>query len=640
MTDTRAVTTRAAALHRGRTVRRTGPVGATVVAVVATALVATTLSTGSPWPSALAAAAAVLLATARRIGWSAAGGTAVLVGLAPALLALRLGPVFGVDPGLLAVGLWWAVTLVGWVDVVAGRRPRTAPSTVVRAVSVAVPVLFGLVSIAVVAAAPKVAAVAWATRRDSANNVMFARFILEDGGVDPGRHPNPAYLLQGLVALGLRPDASVQDLFWSYQAVWLGGTVLAAAVAAALVASSVRQPVVALLGALVAGGFVYSWFVLGLSMTYGFANVPLSVALLGSVLLVARGARTTVMMRIAVLVVGAVLLLASWAPLAVVPAALGVVALVRAVLDAVRQRTGGESRAAGALAVVRGAPVQLTALVLTLVAGLGYVVLVVLPDLRSDGGNLTQGGGFPEMSPTIGLVVCGLALLLAVTRRWLRKPSSDGTVPDGGTDWRAVVLVLAGGASVAAFVGLAAAAGQSLWTYYPEKLMWILVVTAVPLVLAGALDVTRWVALRVLVTAGTVAAITLVVLPVDDGPTPEDRWPALKVANGIAPGSEEEARDVLRVADSGRPTIAWLYGSTAFDDLLNLWTTDAVADGPDDIVREYAGTPAHEPEQVCRTLEGLGSDAVLLTRATNVPAVVRATCPDVAFTVQTEIGAG
>lgn len=636
MTDLRADPSRRASLRRHSGGSRPGPGSAIVVAVVAIALGATTVVSGSPWPSALAASAAALLSLARRIGWSAAGGSAVFLGLAAAVLALRLGPVVGVEPGVLAVGLWWATTVAASIDVLVGGWPRLAPRTLLRTVTVAIPVVVGLVSIAVVAIAPRAAVVAWATRRDSATNVMFARFILEDGGVDPSRHPNPAYLLQGLVALGAGPGARIDALFWSYEAVWLGGTVLAAAVGAAIVASSVRGPVVALLGGLVAGSFMYSWFVLGLSMSYGFANVPLSIALLGSVLLVARGARHTVMMRVAVLIVGAVLLLASWAPLVVVPAVLGVVALLRALLEVRREQIGAKASTERIRALVRTAPAQLTALLLALVAGAAYAVLVVLPDVRSDGGNLTQNGWFPPMSPVIGLVIGGLVLLLAIARRWLRGREAIAT-GEGGADWRAVVLVLSGAVAVAGFVALAARSGQPLWTYYPQKLMWILAVTAVPVGVAGALDVARRGFVRVLVAAVAIVGVSLVVLPVQDGPARSDRVPALKVAKGIAPGAEDEAQDVLRVLRSDRPTIAWLYGSTDFDGLINLWSVSAAANSTSDEFRSYAGTPSHDPGQVCRTLEELGPDAVLLTRAENVPAAVRAACPDVSFTVRSEI---
>ena len=594
-----------------------GPWGrlAALPVAVAAAVAALGLGVDSPWGLAIAAWLLLTVALSSRLTASAAAGASVLVVLVPALVAVRTGPATGLPPRETATTCWAVLALVLAVVCVLARHRWARPSaaTAARVLTVSLPGLVGLASVGVVLLSPGSALTAWAMRNDSANNVMFVRFLLEDGGVDPSVHPNPAYLLQGLVSLGLTAPASVSQTLDAYALLWIGITIAAAVCLAAVVASSVRRPGPAALGAVLVGCFTYSWFVVGFSMTYGFANVPLALLLLACSLLVARGTPSTAVLRTAVLVAGTVLLLATWAPLAVVPAALGLVALL-----------GGGPR--GLVARLVAAPVHSVVLGASLAAALAYAAVVVLPDLRTDGGNLSQGGAFPDLSPWPYVVLSVLALALATTAALRQR----GRRERRGADQlvvRAVATVVAGGVAMAGLVALAAAGSSPVWGYYPQKLSWILAIVTVALVASLSLDATGPLTWRV--AAPVVAALVVVgaVTTVVDGPGIRGYVPALKVARGIEPGAEEDARAVLRLADDPRPTLVWLLDSTAFDDLANSWLVASEATSVDDPIRAYAGTIEHDPEQVCAALRRLGQDAVVVTGADNVPAVIAATCP-------------
>lgn len=600
------------------------------VAALVPLAVLLTVVLDTPWGVAFGVWALTALSLATRLRLATAAGAAVLTTLVPALVVVRWGSVTGVPSRTLVTGAWVVLLIVLAAAFVRARSHWERPSAAAaaRALVTGLPGVVGVIVAALVALVPGAALLAWATRNDSANNVMFIRFMLEDSGVDPTAHPNPAFFLQGLVSLGLAPDATGAEMLGAYSLFWIGSTIVTAVVLSAVVVASVRSTGRAILGALVVGAFVYSWYVLGFSMTYGFANVPTALVLLGCSLLTAVGDRETATLRTALLVVGTVLLLATWAPLAIVPVALGVAALAE----------GGPRLA---LARLRAHIGQTVVLASAAVLALGYVVTVVVPDLRSDGGNLSQGGAFFALAPWPYVVIVGLVVVLAGLT-WYR---SRTTPPSGAGDRRgqarrALLTMLSGSVALGGFVALAVSSSTSPWTYYPQKLAWIMTIVGVVLVLSLSLDVAGGRLTRVVVPAAAVVVVAFAVTSVVDGPGVGGYVPAVKVARGIEPGAEAEARHMLHLLDDPTPKVLWLFGSTRFDDLANMWLVAGQASSVDDPIRDFAATIEHSPQQVCQALSELGPESVVLSNADGVQAALDDTCPELDPRVVTAVPPG
>ena len=122
---------------------------------------------------------------------------------------------------------------------------------------------------------------AWMMRNDNTWNLVSSRFLVEDGGLDPSSHRNPAPLANEVVALFAAPgrsavgrgDLLAHDLHRASEALLLmvGATSLLAGllVASAFPASRVWSR--AVLG-LVAAVIPWTWSLAGLVFVYGFWN--------------------------------------------------------------------------------------------------------------------------------------------------------------------------------------------------------------------------------------------------------------------------------------------------------------------------------------------------------------------------------
>lgn len=592
-----------------------------VVLLLGVAAGAGGLVVGTSWGLALGAWLLLTAVLAARLRTPVAGASGVLLLLAPVVVGLRVGPVLDVPPSVPAGALWLVVLLGAGAVLVATRHRRARPSAPAlrRGAWACVPALVGVLAAAAVLTVPGAAVRAWAIRRDSATNVLFMRFIAQDGGVDPGVHPNPAYLFQGIAALESVPDAAASELYTAYQIGWAVCITASAVVLACVPLAFVRPAGRAVLSALVVTALVYSWLVTGFAMSFGFANVSLTLVVLGCCLLVSAGQRGSVPLRVGVLAVGTVLAAATWAPLAAVPVVLGV-----RVLTSVPLRTLVSRRE-----LRRGGTVFLAA---ALVSAAAYALAVVPRDVRSDGGNLLQDGWFFPWAWWVPVTLAvGLSACVVLARR--RRASDDDArllLRDGAVLGTTVAVV------VLAFVGSALASELRPWTYYPKKMSWvasILVVVVLVTVVAGARRPSRAVA-----PAVALLAFAAVVVPQPDGPGLRGYAPLAGIVAGGPAGLESRSVQILAWLDDPRPHLVWLEGSTADDDLSNLWLTTFIADGAEDPLRSYTSTLEHDPTQVCDALRRAGDDPVLVTRAANAGPAVAATCPDLDFTVEVPDG--
>jgi hypothetical protein len=483
---------------------------------------------------------------------------------------------------------------------------------------------------------------AWMMRNDNTWNLVSSRFIVEDGGLDPASHRNPAPLANEVVALFAAPgrsavargDLLAHDLYRASEALLLmvGATSLLAGLLVASAFPAARVWSRAVLG-LLAAVIPWTWSLAGLVFVYGFWNsLPSAILVLAAWAAWTSSERRPVVSSGVLALVGTGLL-AAWAPLVLLPACLGVAVVVwrrRAHLD------------------LRG--LALVAWLMPLVVLLAYLALVTRGDITAASDALAAEGLFPaygeNLPPVFWLVPLGLLLVLSV--------------------WTSVRLDLVG----TAVVGLAGAIGifylmhqragseGGPWGYYPQKFAWTLSFLA-PMVLLmsarGAFAVGLRRAQRASLVAGT-AMLAGVLLwqipPADPRPvssidypvahrTPDYRLSSVLPAVSIALPDRSSAldpavADLLRLEDPARKVVVsrWFEdpGDNAF---VNFWLLQLPVDKDDELPRPYAyGLDSFDPVGLCDLVRDWGGGVEIYTHSDTLERELKAQCPRLEFAVR------
>lgn len=513
---------------------------------------------GSPgWVAIAVAAVPWVLCGRERLGTVLAVvgvGTGAALGL---LVLAWLGPALGFDAVAAAVWLAAGMGVVGaWrlQQVGALRRPAVAGLAMWGGACVG-----GLAWPAVMLAAqfyPGAASVAWAMTGDSANNVIFAREVLDRGGLQFGARSNPVPLPSVAAALGMwggRAQVDASDLtrhdVTAFATTW-SLFIVATCIGIGLVVGVAARRWTGAPGVIAAaslGGSLLgmSWFIGGYPIDYGFFNAHVTFVLLAAALAVALEGRTRPVAAVCVLLGLSSATLAVWSPLAAIPVAL-------------------------AAAVVLATPRTFLALrgmrLWALLASIGqlalYVVLVTIPAYLAQQEALAgPGGAFAfrhKMMP--GLAV--LAIVLAIGTSW-RKGRAD----------LLLALGVGGSASaVLAFLLAQSANAANRWTYYPLKLSWFASVALLVLIAALAVgNVLRHLRHPLLVWPGLVA-VTAASLGI--------AWWAPTSGNGYS--AEVPAKRVLAgtVFGDGDVWAERVFDLASLDDAHLLWhTSDPVSEG-------------------------------------------------------------
>ena len=538
--------------------------GSALVVVTAGAVLGVSL-----WPLVVVAAATWWTALGPRVGRLTALG---LVG--PGALVLLLGtlvvtgatglPAFGT-----VVAVWLAVGVGGCTAV--ARSPATPrPSEPgPDLASLWVPALLGPVvwasAVLTGASSGSVARLSWTMMGDSVTNLLYARSIVDTGGVPLGDGQNPVPLPSALIALSTwagRGDTPGADLLrhdlTGFVVVWsllVAATCFTAGLAAAVTIGPHHPRLAAASGAL-ASVLPLTWFVSGYALEFGFfnAHVVLPVLLLCWVVVIG-GTRSDAAVLLA-LMLATTVMLAAWTPLTLVPAALGAVIVMRRRRQLVATRTWRIALGLGA--VQAGA----------------CAALVALPALRSSGGELDADGSVYPLSRWVvmGTVVIAIAVTTAAARR--RDPVAAHVA--------ALMVACTVGVGALLLVNLGQA---SVWNYYPLKLAWLSCVIAIVVLLA--------VTVRLVASAGrtTVAGLVggalvlalTIVLPLTpralgDRPTSN---PVQWVVNGTPFEDDAQVGEVLRGADPDRPQIRWSDGADN-EDNVNFWILQMLTPYPTD----------------------------------------------------------
>lgn len=602
-----------------------------VLTGAAVVLVGGVLAVAAGWSPALLAAsaiAALTLAFGQLASWTLSFASALLAVLGVHTLAARLAPPANLDFGATTAV---AVTVVAALAIAALavrarhrrlRLPRTADLPAVIS-AVAVPLL-SLGYWVVALGWGREMRVGWILANDAVWNTMAARFIVVDGGIDPSAHPNPAPSTAALAASWMIPgreNASEllrHDVTREAQFVLLV-TLAAAVLAGCIAARTVRagHPVIRVVAGVAGSAFVLSWYVLGFTAELGFLNAPISVLLLLAVWVCWSDAPRSPVISAVGLLVAATLLLATWAPLVLVPAALGAMALPvfwRALA----------SRRVGVIVIIGLAAAQLIA----------YGLLVTLGDLRSTGGALAADGAAPPVEPRDVAMVVALVLLTALLLL-LRRSRGLGLRREAvGALTVLAAAAVGGGYLVLQRLG----AGLGWWGYYPAKFAWLVCVLLLVVVVGLLLAAASALRSRARVALAACAALVLVGVVVS-GSLPLGGIRRVPAAIALATDAEFAAKDataerLFAIADGG-PTIAVRVTTDPEDDAqLNAWLLQAHSEDSADPVRAYAyGMDTTDLAAVCDAMQAWGGGVRLVTGDPGLTEELDAVCPETDYEV-------
>lgn len=579
----------------------------------------------SPAIEVAAVLAIVSLAFGQRLGWATSVAASVLILLLGNTLVLRLLPLVGLNLGIvngvlltvtgLAVGVWLILRASGL------RLPERDALTVAGA-AVVLPLITGLFAL-VTLGQGNTMRVGWAMDNDAVWNTVASRFILNDNGIAPWLNPNPSPLVNGLMASWYAPgrDAAAEVLRHDVARqsellilLFLLCSVLAGIVTARVV--SARRPVLRWAAGIFGSAIPLTWYLAGFVIRFGFFNVGVAVAILLAVWLVWVELPRHSAWSIALLLVATTVLLAAWAPLALLSLALaGVAALMR--LRSLFRLRGSDA------VVFWLAVVQLPL----------YVLLVTLPDLRRDGAALAANGGVPEITPLdvvlVAVLIFAFATLAAVALG--EKHELLGIV----------ILLAATAIGVGYLVWQRVSGGETIWGYYPAKLGWLV---SVLLVIVLTASLARWLnherarglsTVALVLTVVAVAGLVMAKVP------PRDRslagvFPLVGIGAEAVPTAETERLDTLfAAADSDQKTIYARYSANPEDDaLINYWLLQLPAATSDDPVRKFAYfLDSTSAPNICAAAEAWGSGVVVVTRDPALESELAGSCPSAGITV-------
>lgn len=484
---------------------------------------------------------------------------------------------------------------------------------------------------------------AWMMRNDNTWNLVSTRFLVEDGGLDPASHRNPAPLANELVALFLAPGRGeadstgllAHDLYRASEALLLmvGATSLLAGLLVASAFPATRAWCRAVLG-LVAATIPWTWSLAGIVFVYGFWNsLPAAILVLAAWAAWTSSERRPVVCSGVLALVGTGLL-AAWAPLVLLPACLGLAVVVW------RRRAHLGLRGAALVAWVTPVAVLLA-----------YVVLVTRGDITAASDALAAEGLFPaygeNLPPVFWLVPLGVLLVLSV---W--TPVRVDLV---GT----VVVGVVGAVGILYLMHQRAGSAGGPWGYYPQKFAWTLSFLA-PMVLLmsarGALAVRGLRrAQRASLVVGTVmlaGVLLMQVPPADPRPVSSIDYPIAHRTPDYRPSSvlpvvsivhpdrssalDPAVADLLRLEDPARKVVV----SRWFDDpgdnaFANFWLLQLPVDKADELPRPYAyGLDSFDPVGLCALVRDWGGGVELYTHSETLDREMRAVCRDLEFDVR------
>jgi len=464
----------------------------------------------------------------------------------------------------------------------------------------------------------------WAMSGDAANNVLFARELLENGGVSLGSGQNPVPLTAALIGFFMLPAvasgaAGVGGQIIALAEMWSFAIIAACVLSGALaLAVARRRSAMTLIAAAISSLVPLSWIMLSGPVVLGFVNFHLTIALLLASLITLVHADRAVLTSLVTLSLALALTLALWAPLAGIP---GVALLV---LLVVHRRA--------VLALRRG---RLVVALAALAQPVAVFVSLSLPALVGQGELLEEAlGAVFEFKKVIVLLALVLAVLFGVLHaRVTRSPDLV---------WILLALVGGGGSCLALLLWLRRNE-ENLWSYYQLKLLWFLlgmlliVAVVAGLTLAAALA-TRSATRSALVFTVTVVSVlgmgeyARVTVPTFSNDIQAVRSPIARILTGdyFSVGEDDRVFDrVVELMSSDDATILW-ESTDPDEDSIMFWVVQMSSTGVDDVdLRKFAyyhdGQSMHD---LCTMRELMGPPVTVLTADETIVARAAEACPD------------
>ena len=604
-----------------------------VVLVIATLAAATAVGLGAPtWIIMIAAALPWLPILASRFGVATGVATLIIVEFWVLLLLLMVTAALALPIASAVIVVWTLLGLVGSV-ILARRAPPLRRLSTAGLAAVAGSLVGGLVWLAtqgLAAIVPGASRVSWIMRGDSANNILFARQIVYDSGIQVGSGENPVPLPAALIAVvmdagraGIAPEDLARHDLGSFAQLW-SLCIIITCVLAGLVAGLITRQTTgsrAILGVATAVGSLIpvSWIVTGYSLEFGFFSTHVALPIVFAAVVLFITASRSPAVNLGLITITATLLLAVWSPLVMVPAVLGAIVLLR-----FRQH----------LLATRGR--ALVVLLAGIAQLLAYGFAVVVPVFLVNATSLDAGGGVIEF-PKLGLVLAVLTAGLVLSA-FLAFPRLSHPVP---TAMIAVVLALA-----AAVGGLLYMSRESPdpWGYYPMKLLWMSSTILIVLLVGTATAALHRVASRPWLQRsglGIIAAGLIVVLVyAPAASTIPHLNPVDQVLGGRSLGpADVVAERVFELADAERSHFLWNSGDE-FEQQVNLWVmqlwADSLVDNYDLRYAAYGFYDHADIDELCRIVGLLGGDTVVHTAETDLVTRVAVACPGESITVEQE----
>jgi hypothetical protein len=488
----------------------------------------------------------------------------------------------------LALGLAW-------------RRRALLPSIdgrMRRALFALAPVSTIVLALVIYTQAFPVRGVAWAMHNDSVWNTVATRLMVMDEGVDVAAHPNVAPGVSAMMSAatsagrsGLPADAVLLHDLQLQSQFWLLAMLATAVLVGLAVAARIRRmrPLPAVVAVVAATLLPFSWFVAGNAMQFGFINSTLALVLLLAAWIAWERLAVSPWGALAVLSASIVMMLATWAPLAVIPLGLTVVALFR-----LGRAWWSDLRARGWLALILVAlPVP------------AYGLAITLGDLAREGDALGSNGGIFPVSPT-SIVVAFAALLFAATVR--------GVLQSAWSDVIGAVVVIAASTLALAYLLVQRLDADFLWGYYPAKFGWVVMAFAIivfTVVLASTIDA----APRRQPLLASVAAVLVIAFMTLVPPNRATFLPLASVA-GLGPLAVDETtvNTLLELFDDDQHRlVASLHGNSS-DRFVNNWLIQLGTRDGAEPVRAFAyDLDPTSPSRLCEAATAWNGDVEVFT---------------------------
>jgi hypothetical protein len=582
--------------------------------------------TGVQWPFAALVVLIAVFALGQYLTWTLALAGGLLAFMSLLAMAMPIFPALHLGLEASNLLLLSLVGLASWLTLW-GRRGRirvpSKASGLLFVSAIIVPVL-GLAYIVFTIIRHGADHLSWAMSNDAVWNTVSARFFVTDGGLVPSVHPNPGPFTNELMASAMAPgrsrvpipDLLLHDLSREVE-LWLFLTLLASFLSGFVVARAVRESkkVLRIIAGIGGGLIPLTWYATGFSFMFGFMNVTVAIVVLLCIWLLWAEVQTRRFAALCFLILATTVMLAVWAPLACIPAA------VAAASAALQWRDWRKVAAWPATLYFWLAVAQLVA----------YVLLLTIPDLRRDGAALGGGGAMVPISPT-NVMVCAAITFVLTALAAIGRGDHHSFVG-------VCILIGAGGFAIAYLSGQSAAMGG--WGYYAAKLSWMLTILALILVAASIIGWVNEDRARLPMSVAVVGA-SVAILVIMAGQMPPAAWgvrsvfPELTIGRpGGMSARDAEAATLFSISDPRKKSlVVGYFADPAADQFVNGWLIQQPAQQSKDPFRNYAYyLDTSKPDQVCDVIHAWGGGVDVYTRNATVKSTLAAACPNTDFRV-------